>query len=703
MKDTFVSARLIAPNQIRVLLVSPASWEKERFWLEVDHQSEIALHSRKIEGDYLDFTLPSPLALGHSYFVYTPSLGNIPLDVSEATTFPDFDENYTYHGRLGPEYSPEETTWRVWAPLASSVSLVVHQKRGREVLYPLRRFAHGTWILTLKGNFLHAAYHFRVANNEVVTDTLDPYAKSSLANLGASVVMDERKILAEAPHASLPSLSFGQTVLYEGNVRDLTVDSSSDIVHKGLYLGLTESGKKTFKDNAFGLDYLRSLGVTHLQLQPLQDFGSVDEMKPFSQYNWGYDPMQYFVPEGSYATKPNDPESRVQEAQAMIRALHEAGIRVVLDVVYNHVYRPARFAMAQLVPNYCFRHTHDGKLSSYSGCGDDLDSNRSMVRRLIEDSAKWWIDAYGVDGFRFDLMGLIDTKTIEDIRHYGKAKNSDFLCYGEGWEMAPDGQEKMANMAHASLLPHVGFFNDRFRDAVRAYCAGDLGERDHFIYAMLGSANDWADQKALFSSVAQSINYIECHDNATYYDWLRKRGITSEAERLSIVKFGLASVLFSFGIPFLHAGQELGQTKFGNENSYNLGDLVNKLSTKMLDTRLEIAQYGVSALRLRQKLSFFAWQDPKTLADRVDILSFGDGLLIRVKGDNGLDSDAVDFLFNPTASALTYAYPDDRWILFDGGGACDGARLLGRNVIIPKHSLLITAVPPSHWPSSHGR
>ncbi len=703
MKDTFVCARLVAPNQIRLLLRSPTSWEKERFWLEVDSQSEIALHSRKIDGDQIDFTLPAPLALGHSYFVYTPSLGNIPLDVSEATNFRDFDETYSYSGRLGPEYTPTETSWRVWAPLASSVSLLLKKKRGDTSLYPLKRLSNGVWIVTLKGDFLHASYHFRVVNNEVAVDTLDPYAKSSLANLSSSVVMDERKILKEASHLSLPALSFGKTVIYEGNVRDLTVDSSSDIVHKGLYLGLTESGRKTFEGNVFGLDYLRFLGITHLQLQPLQDFGSVDETKPFSQYNWGYDPMQYFVPEGSYATKPNDPESRVQEAQQMIRSLHEAGIRVVMDVVYNHVYRSSRFAMAQLVPNYCYRHSEEGKLSSYSGCGNDLDTTRPMVRRLIEDSAKWWIDAYGVDGFRFDLMGLIDVKTVEDIRLYGKKKNPDFLCYGEGWEMAPDEKEPMANLSHADLLPRVGFFNDRYREAVRAYCAGELSEKDHFIYAVLGSANDWADRQALFSRLTQSINYIECHDNATYYDWLKKRGIHEEQECLSIIKFGLASVLFSFGIPFLHAGQELGQTKYGNENSYNLGDLINKLSIKMLDSRFKIAQYGASALQLRQKLSFFDWQDPKELAEKVDVLSFGDGLLIRFHGENGFDSKEVDFLYNPTASALTYAYPEDRWILFDGGGACYGARLLGRNVIIPKHSLLVVALPPLHWPPYRGR
>lgn len=697
MKDTFVSARLVEADLIRFVSLSDINFSVDSFYLLKDEEEKqkllVSRNTSTPSHSFFEFKLSAPLELGHSYFLYVPSYGVCPLDVSEATTFPNFDNDYFYEGELGSIYSKEKTTWKVWAPLASKVMLAI-KKDGYHMIYEMKRGEKGVYSLILDGDYNLAQYHYLVTNSEIQVSAIDPYGKSSLANGEESVVIDEKNLRKEFLKDKLPRMTTPtDAIVYEGNVRDLTVDKHSSILNKGKYLGLVEKDGKTKNGNPFGFEYLKYLGFTHLQLQPLNDFGSVDETNGFKDYNWGYDPTQYFTPEGSYASNPMDPLRRVEELQTMVQGLHKAGIRVVLDVVFNHVYESIHSVFEKIVPNFYFRKLKNGQMTNSSGCGNDIDSERPMVRKLIKDACRWWREFYGIDGFRFDLMGLIDVNTILEIQKEARKEDSNFLIYGEGWNMFSPSHEMMANLNNSKALPYLAFFNDSFRENVKSYCAGDLSKKDCFKFSLIGSCHPWGYRDGMFLSASQSINYIECHDNSTYYDFIDKYFDYTDDDKLEIAKFALSSVIFSFGIPFIHEGQEIGQSKFMKDNTYNLGDIYNKLSDNLLDERFEMSQYCRGAVLLRKHLTIYKETNPTHLAKMIDFEDFGDGLLMKVY-DKSPSSHLreIDFLFNPTSDALTYSFKEDRLIIFTSGGLALGANILGKNVLIPKHSLLITAL-----------
>lgn len=692
MKDTYICARLVEKDLIRFVSLSDFSFINTDFFLVIDNDKyqkiNLTRHVSTPNHSFLEFRLPKSLELGHSYFVYVSSIGKFPLDVSEATSFPSFDKDYYYDGELGAIYSKGKTTWKLWAPLASNVSLIL--VNGEEKTYhKMNRGEKGVYSLTLEGDYNLRKYLYSVTNNEISTTTIDPYALSSSANAKESVVIDKNDLKRDLKKGKLPKIEKNEEVIYEANVRDLTIDIHSTIKFKGLYKGLTEKGARSKGGNPVGIDYLTYLGVTHLQLQPLNDFGSVDETKPFEQYNWGYDPTQYFVPEGSYSLNPDDPLSRIKELQEMIECLHEAGIRVVLDVVFNHVYEYLKSSFEKVVPNYCFRKDFSGRLSNSSGCGDDFASEKPMIRRLIVDACAFWADFYQIDGLRFDLMGLIDVETIRMVEEKTKKIDPNFIIYGEGWDMFIPSKAVGTNMNNAFFVPNIGFFNDFYRESVKSYCAGDVSKKDAFIFSFLGSSHNWGFNGAKFGAANQSINYVECHDNAAYYDFLSKYFSYSDDEKLEIVKFALSCVIFSFGTPFIHMGQEIAQSKFMNENTYNAGDIYNKLSDNLLDERFEMSQYCRGAISTRKELKFFSETNPNNIAKLIDFDYFGDGLRVKVNYSLLQGEEKYDFLFNPTNDSLTYSFEEGKTILFTSGGPLKGQNILVENVLIPRHSLMI--------------
>ncbi len=697
MKDTYIAARLVSPDTIRFVSLSDVNFNNEMFFLLIDKVTKIRLYPIKNVSTpshvFIEFKLAKPLELGHSYYIYIPLIGMFPLDVTEATTFANFDKKYYYDGQLGAIYRKDKTTWKVWAPLASSVKLQLINN-DKETLYDMKRQENGIFSLTLDGDFKLQRYKYLVTNSEISVSSIDPYGKSSTVNAKESVVIDESIFEDELNADKLPPFSgITQAIIYEGNVRDLTIDKHSTIKNKGKYLGLTEKGKKTKGGNPIGLDYLKWLGISHLQLQPLNDFGSVNEEKGFEEYNWGYDPIQYFAPEGSYSTDPYDPMSRVNELQKMISSIHNEGIRVVLDVVFNHVYESAFSSFEAIVPNYYFRKSNNGKLTNSSGCGDDVASEKPMVRKLIIDSCLFWQKAYKIDGLRFDLMGLLDGETIKELDAKTKEVNPSFIIYGEGWNMYVPRDVEAANMNNSFDLPKIGFFNDFYRENVKQYCTGDLGKKNAFIYSLLGSCHDWDYKFEMFKKASQSINYIECHDNGTFFDHLLKNTEYSDEEKLEIVKFSVTCVLFSFGVPFIHMGQEIGQSKYLKDNTYNAGDIYNKLSDNLLDERFQMVEYVRGAITLRKALSIFKETDPSKLAALINFEEFDGGLIMKVK-DTSQTSPCkeIDFIFNPTSEALTYSFDDDHYLIFTSGGGALDVNVLAKNVLIPRHSLIITAL-----------
>ena len=367
--------------------------------------------------------------------------------MSEVFSSAEFEAKYTYTGNdLGAVWTPSETKFRLWAPTADAAQ--VNLFRSGDALVndrlkdiPMKRAENGTWVATVPGNLNGIYYTFMVRMGTKIAEACDPYARTTGVNGDRAMVIDLSATNPEGwdqdkdPNADI---NFTDSFIYELHVRDLSIHPSSGIKNKGKFLGVIETGTKTLSGIPTGLDHIKSLGITHLHLLPVYDYGSVDERhleKP--QFNWGYDPVNFNVPEGSYSTDPFNGAVRVKEMKQMVKGLHDNGISVIMDVVYNHVYDAGTFCFNKLVPMYFSRVNH-GVISNGSGCGNDTATERSMVRKYIVDSVCYWADEYHIDGFRFDLVGLMDVQTINEIVTEVHKRHPNVVFYGEGWSMKTD-------------------------------------------------------------------------------------------------------------------------------------------------------------------------------------------------------------------------------------------------------------------------
>jgi len=350
-----------------------------------------------------------------------------------------FAEKYHYDGPLGALYTAESTRFVVWAPTASHAELLLFA-RGQggkpKKVHAMKQGLKGTWSVKVEGD-LHGTYYlYRIKVDDHVREAVDPYARASGVNGERGMVIDLERTNPSGWHDTPrpPLAGHADALVYELHVRDLSIHKDSGIKNKGKFLGVAEAGTTGPKGTATGLDHLKELGITHLQLLPVFDFYTVDESKPEKpQYNWGYDPQHHNIPEGSYSTDPKRGEVRVRECKTMVQKLHEEGIRVVMDVVYNHTYLSAESHLNKIVPGYYYRQDPHGEFSDGSGCGNELASERSMVRRYILDSVLYWAQEYKMDGFRFDLMGLHDQTTMKQVRQVLDEVDPSILVYGEGW------------------------------------------------------------------------------------------------------------------------------------------------------------------------------------------------------------------------------------------------------------------------------
>ena len=506
-----------------------------------------------------------------------------------------FEAAYTYTGDdLGAAWTPEATYFRVWAPTARAVRVRLYlggKARADDLIgeLPMRPDVRGTWVAEAEGDLNGVYYTYAVTVGGRTREAVDPYARAAGVNGARGMVIDLASTNPEGwdadvnPHAGL---SVNDAIIYELHVRDLSADESSGIAHAGKFLGLTETGTVTPGGAPTGLDHIRDLGITHLHLLPVYDYGSVDEARPEKpQFNWGYDPVNYNVPEGSYATDPTRGEIRVKEMKRMVKALHDSGVSVVMDVVYNHVYDARAFCVNRIVPGYFSRIHGDGRYANGSGCGNDTASERSMVRKYIVDSVVYWAQEYHIDGFRFDLVGLTDIRTVNEVVAEVRRRRPDVIFYGEGWDMGADVTRPgvlLATQRNAARTPGFAYFNDAIRNAVRGYVVGAEGCEEAIISGFLGRS-DWCP------SPAQTVNYASCHDNHTLMDAITLAAPDAAWEdRLRMNRLAAAICLMAEGVPFLHAGEEMLRTKRNpdgslNENSYNAPDAVNSLKWRTLE------------------------------------------------------------------------------------------------------------------------
>jgi pullulanase len=556
-----------------------------------------------------------PLRLGHAYELIIESFGSTPIDVSKAIDFPSFDDLYSYPGDdLGSTYHRDGTIFKLWAPLASNVNLKLKLANGTKLFYEMERQDYGVYHVYVPQDIEKASYLYEITNNGVTQLVIDPYGKGSTRNSLASVVVNFDALKIPMHDEALPPFNYyTESIIYEAHVRDLTADPTTSIQHKGRFLGMVEKGI-SYKGYSVGYDYLTSLGFTHLQLLPVQDYRSVDEFHVETSYNWGYDPYQYFALEGSYASNLDDPYSRIQDFLTVVSSYHQAGIRINIDVVYNHVFEFQHSVFEKVVPGYYFRKHADGTMSNGSFCGNDLNTTRPMVRKLIVESAEFLVRTYHLDGFRFDLMGIIDRETMDLLTQRVKALRPDFMLYGEGWDMptALPVFDKSRTENHR-LLPTLAFFNDQYRNTIKGgNFEGDLLEKGYLMgkpiphheltFLLTGSSNASLSHPKV-SFPYQSINYVECHDNGVFFDKLIKifPSITLQ-DIQSYTILSLAVVMFSLGIPFFHMGQETASSKEGHHNSYNAGDRYNMMRYEAVSTHAVIVEAFKALTHLRKKL-----------------------------------------------------------------------------------------------------
>jgi len=518
---------------------------------------------------------------------------------------PDFEAAYTYHGNdLGATWSAEKTAFRLWAPTADAVAIKLYRTGDasrNDVLdqFPMQPDVFGTWVAEYCGDLNGVYYTYFVTHGKKTVEACDPYARTTGVNGSRAMVIDLASTNPEGwntdtdPNAGH---SITDAVIYELHVRDVSIDESSGITQKGKYLGVVELGTKTASGISTGLDHMKDLGITHLHLLPVYDYGSVDERhldKP--QFNWGYDPVNYNVPEGSYSSDPFNGAVRVREMKQMIKKLHDNGISVVMDVVYNHVYETRDFCFNKIVPDY-FSRSKNGVYSNGSGCGNDTASERSMVRKYIVDSVCYWADEYHFDGFRFDLVGLLDIDTINEIVTQVHKRHPNVIFYGEGWDI-PTELTKVCDLAiqnNSEKTPGFAYFNDVIRDSLRGsvfmsdalgFITGACDEVENLESCFKGLPSWCSDPK-------QTINYVSCHDNNTLIDRISLAATEHSFEdRVQMNKLAAAFYMMAQGVPFLHAGEEMLRSKPDGkggvvENSYNSSDAVNSIKWDLLDQKI---------------------------------------------------------------------------------------------------------------------
>lgn len=621
-------------------------------------------------------TLTKKLDITKEYRLLIKGLGECRVHPGEIFDCPEFIEQYTYEGKdLGSVIGDGVTTFKLWAPTASKVVLNLFSAGNDCSAYAhmeMCKGEQGVWELVVPCG--HGTYYtYTVTTAMGSQEATDPYARSAGVNGLRSMVVDLKSTNPEkwdAPYIAGTD-SYTKAIIWEIHIRDFSnrIDKSC---YRGKYLAFTERGLTNSAGVAVGVDHLAALGVTHVHLMPTFDYATVDESQPDKTFNWGYDPQNFNVPEGSYATDPYHGEVRIREFKQMVQALHEAGIGVVMDMVYNHTY-DANNALNRIVPYYYYRFRPDGERTNACGCGNDTASERKMFRKLMVESVRYWMEEYQLDGLRFDLMGLHDVETMQQVEQAAHGVNPNAILYGEGWDMAGDTTKAiMATQANiAQIHPSYGatgaiaVFNDTIRDGLKgAYdresargyingCYRENAEKIQFGFAGGRGPGAWWSV-----SNGAVVNYMSCHDNHTLWDkLLLSNPEHTVAQRLAMNRLGAAIVLTSRGMPFWQAGEEMLRTKNGCGNSYNAPDVVNNLDWEKLipgSDSYAMTQYYRGLIAMRKAISVL------TTSEEVSV-SFedlpGGGMIVTFQG---AAEQCAKVVVNPSSQADTF-YLEGQW------------------------------------------
>lgn len=633
-----------------------------------------------------------------------------------------FDYEVYTGNDLGAVYSPKMTRFKVWAPEAESVKLNLYkQGEGDNLIdqHIMKKSANGTYVFEKQGDCNGIYYTYTVVNHGEEQEAVDPYTKAAGVNGQRGMVINLAKTNPqgfEMDGYRNPE-HITDAIIYEGSVRDFTMDESSGVFHNGKFLGLTEANTTNHFGEATALDYISGLGVTHVQILPAFDFETVDEKNQKAQYNWGYDPDNYNVPEGSYAVSPYDGAVRIQEMKQMVLALHSRGIGVIMDVVFNHTYRRDDSNLQKIVPGYYYRSDETGYTNG-SGCGNEVASDRPMVQKLIVDSLIYWAKEYHIDGFRFDLMGVLDIDTMNVIAERLKEIRPDIYLYGEGWNGGPSSlaEEKRAFKASAKKMPGIGMFNDDIRDTIK----GSVFYDDHLGFVNGGTHLENALRYGITGAVAhpqvdydaygskpwakepgQSINYVSCHDNYTLWDKLSVSCPEASEEKKKAMNRLCAAIVFtSQGVPFIQAGEEflrskpLPEKKGFAENSYNMPDVVNSIKWDNIHEYPDMIAYYKGLMALRKAHPVFRMQSEAEMTQNLCFLSDTPENVVAylLKGKGADDTpENILVIFNGNDKEILYNLPEGKWkiLVDDKTAGADGKKNISEKTDVEPLSALV--------------
>ncbi|MEN9444638.1 MAG: hypothetical protein RIS47_1528, partial [Bacteroidota bacterium] len=546
----------------------------------------------------------------------------------------------------------------------------------------------------------------------------DTYARAVGANGKRGMIVDLKSTNPSNWETDTrpPMADLADAIIYEAHVRDLTISPSSGVETKGKFLGLAQTNTRSPQDEKTGLDHIKELGITHLHLLPIYNFMSVDETAADgTQYNWGYDPQHYNALEGWYATDPHKGNTSIREFKQLVHTLHKAGIRVVMDVVYNHTGYTRESVFEQSAPGYFYRFAPNGTFSNASGCGNEIASERPMVRQYIIDSIRYWAKEYHLDGFRFDLMGILDIETMNQIRAELDTIDPTILIYGEGWTggLSPYPDNLRAMKYNTMELQRIGSFSDDYRDAIkghwsseyeRGFASGQMGYEESIKFGVVGATihpqinYNWVNySKQPWSPCpSQTVNYVSCHDNHTLWDKLSLSvPEASIDDRLKMQKLALAMVLTSQGLPLLHSGVEMARTKHNSHNSYNQPDAINQIDWLQKSRYKGLFNYVKSLISLRKSHPAFRMRSTEAVAKHLEFLPSQWALLVGFLIKNHANNDPWDkilVIYNGSKQEQAIQIPEGEWVIVANRNTVDnrGIDLIaGPNLKIQAISTLI--------------
>ena len=634
-----------------------------------------------------------------------------------------FDDYPVREGELTEmEYTPVETKFALWSPMADEVKVLLYNSGHEGSAYltlPMSKGKDGTWTTSIQEDLNGKFYTFNVKmKGQWLGDTPGIMAKAVGVNGKRAAILNLDSTDPEGWENDVrPELkNFADIVIYEMHHRDFSIDALSGINNKGKFVAMAEEGTQSAEGEKTGIDHLKELGINHVHILPSYDYASVDESRLNEpQYNWGYDPVNYNVPDGSYSTDPYNPSVRIKEFKQMVQALHKAGIRVVLDVVYNHTFDISNSNFEKTVPGYFYRFNAEGNYADASGCGNETASDRAMMRKYMIESVLHWVNEYHIDGFRFDLMGIHDIATMNEIRAELNKIDPSIFIYGEGWAAgAPQmPQEELAMKANAYKMPGIAVFSDEMRDGLRgpfnddhdgAFLIGEPGHEMSIMYGLVGCIehpqiiNDSVNysQKPWAGQPTQMISYVSCHDDMCLADRIKATTPdATESERIALHKLAETFVFTSQGVPFIFAGDELMRDKKGVHNSYNSPDSVNTIEWKNKAVYKDVFNYIQQLIALRKAHPAFRMGDADMVRKHMEFLPVeGSNLIAFILKDHANNDEWKNIVvaFNSRKEAAELSVPQGTYTIVCKDGKINLAgmgTMNGNKVTIPAQSAFI--------------